>query len=107
MDAPQESADLAILPEDVASSLSCGNLALWRDKDYVLTCSDRDIDTDLFCPGDFTSPLHPGFPLLGNYFFPIVDLIPPPFCGTGLSISTEFLLTEEEKSSFFCNTAYV
>lgn len=68
MDAPQGSADLAILPEDVASSLSCGNLALWRDKDYVLTCSDRDIDTDLFCPGDLTSPLHPGFPLLGNYF---------------------------------------
>ncbi|GMN24747.1 hypothetical protein TIFTF001_043812 [Ficus carica] len=29
MDAPQGSADLAILPEDVASSLSCGNLALW------------------------------------------------------------------------------
>lgn len=77
MDAPQGSADFAILPEDVASSLSCGNLALWRDKDYVLTCSDRDIDTDLFCPGDLTSPLHPGFPLLGNYFFPIVDLIPP------------------------------
>lgn len=77
MDAPQGSADLAILPEDVASSLSCGNLALWRDKDYVLTCSDRDIDTDLFCPGDLTSPLHPGFPLLGNDFFPIVDLIPP------------------------------
>lgn len=76
MDAPQGSADLAILPEDVASLLSCGNLALWRDKDYVLTSSDRDIDTDLFCPGDLTSPLHPGFPPLGNYFSPIVDLIP-------------------------------
>lgn len=66
MDAPQRSADLAILPEDIASSLSCGNLALRRDKEYVLTCSD--IDTDLLCPGDLTSPLHPGLPLLGNYF---------------------------------------
>ena len=62
MDAPQGSADLAILPEDVASLLSCGNLALWRDKDYVLTCSDRDIDTDLFCPGDLTSPTSSRFP---------------------------------------------
>lgn len=50
IDTLQGSDDLAILPEDVASSSSCGDLALWRDKDYLLTCSDRDIDTDPFCP---------------------------------------------------------
>ncbi|GMN38550.1 hypothetical protein TIFTF001_007779 [Ficus carica] len=43
-----------------------------RCRDYVLTCSDRDIDTDFFCPGDLTSPLHPGFLLQARVFSPSI-----------------------------------